>query len=283
MYSFIQFKRDFGEQSQCLNYIFEKKYRRECSCGGKFYQSKKRKCFTCSSCKEHIYPLKGTILEQSSTDLSLWFYALFLFANSRNGVSAMELKRQLGVTYKTAWRIANRIRKLMREDVTLNGVVEIDEAYIGGKKRGKEFRGGAGKAMLLGFAQRKDKFNKGLVSTKIIPNRETNVIVGSIKERVKRGSLLFTDEASVYKKMPRFGYGQDYVTHWSKEYVKERPGLVSKVHTNTIEGFWSQLKRSIDGTYHHVSAKHLQSYADEFAWRYNHSYSDTFQALLGCL
>ena len=135
-YSIKDFQGQFPNDEACLEYIFNQKYDKTCKCGGQFYRSKTRKCYNCSMCGKQISPLAGTIFEKSDTPLTSWFYAIFLFSSARNGVSAKELERQLGVTYKTAWRIAFQIRQLMQQDKKkLSGVVEVDETYIGGYRR----------------------------------------------------------------------------------------------------------------------------------------------------
>ena len=255
-YTIKDFKKDFPTEDSCLDYIFNKKYP---SIKG-FYRVKGRKCYADAQGKQ-IHPLKGTIFEKSSTSLDLWFYAIFLFASSKNGVSAKEIQRQLGTTYKTAWRISHSIRKLMKQDKNpLEGVVEVDETYFGGKRRMKVKMGN--KSAVFGMAER-----SGSVRAKKIPNRETHVILGNISQNIKRGSHIMADEFGVYSKVRGLGYYKSTIKHGKGHYVR------GSIHTNTIEGFWSQLKRSIDGTHHAVSPKHLQKYIDQFVFQYNLRFS----------
>ncbi len=171
----------------------------------------------------------------------------------------MELKRSLGVTYKTAWRMAKQIRLLFAESSKeLSNVVEADETYMGGVAKGKIDRRFENKTPVVGIVQRKGR----LVAKAVRKVRFSNVIP-LIRKNVKIGSTLFTDESRVYEPMKKIGYQHDTVTHSEGEYVR------GNVHTNTIEGFWSQVKRSVKGTYHAVSPKYLQSYLDEFSYRYD--------------
>lgn len=259
-YSIRQFQKDFPNDDTCIDYIFQKKFSSyTCSCGNtKFYRVKGRKAFACS-CGKQINPITGTIFEKSSTPLTLWFYAIYLFSVSRNGVSGKELQRQLGITYKCAWRIANQIRTLMAGNSDmLGGIVEVDETYIGGKGKpnADKFKT---KSAIMGMIER-----DGKVKANLIPNRETHIVLNQIVKNVKIGSKIMSDEYSAYKKLPKFGYQQSGIKHGKKHYVK------GDIYTNTIEGFWGQLKNSIRGTYHAVSPKHLQTYVDEFSFRYNH-------------
>ncbi len=262
-YSIKDFRKEFPDERACLDYIFKKKFP---DLKG-YYFVTGRKCYANAQGKQ-IHPVKGTIFEHSSTPLTLWFYAIYLFSVHKNGVSAKTLQRQLGVTYKTAWRIGHQIRTLMNQDGDLlKGVVEADETYYGGRRRkGKKM---ANKSAVMGMVER-----GGRIKVKHVPNRQTHIVLNTIKDNVAKGAYLVTDEYYPYKRTVALGYKHYFIKHGKKHYVQ------GKVHTNTIEGFWSQLKRSISGTYHVVSPKYLQTYADEFAFRYNHRISPVFEALL---
>ncbi len=185
-------------------------------------------------------------------------------SQSRNGVSAKEIERQLGVTYKTAWRIQKQIRKLMIAHKTqMHGVVEVDEAYIGGFHPGTTGRGSVNKTPIVGIVER-----NGEVRAVVIENVKSSTIVPLIKESVADDARLITDDYNIYRTPALNGYKHDIIRHEFGDYVR------GDIHTNNIEGFWSQLKRSIYGTYHHVSRKYLQSYTDEFSYRYNRRDSD---------
>lgn len=262
-YTIKDFKKQFPDNDACLEYIFKYRYGYEFPCPkcGKhsWYKIKKRKAWACAKCSYQIHPTAGTIFHKSETDLVLWFFAIYKFSNSRNGVSGKELERDLGVTYKTAWRIANKIRSLMdMSDLKLNGIVEIDEAYMEKMKN----RSKAGVPKVLGMVQRGGGA-KALVMQKI---KAFNTIP-LIKSEVEAGSAVMTDSASVYNNKKLADYNHNAVNHSKKEYAF---GLV---HTNSVEGFFSQIKRSIDGTYHRVSPKYLQEYLNEFSFRLTHSRS----------
>lgn len=270
------FRKEFPDDDACLDYIYQVRFgEKPCpECGRKntMYRVKNRKCYACSFCAYQIHPTAGTIFHKSSTPLTDWFYSLFLFSSARNGVSAKELQRQLGVTYKTAWRIAHQIRSLMTQGRDpMDGTVEMDETYIGGKRRGSRGRGADGKTAVAGIAQR-----GGRVKVMKVDNVKASTLMPILRESVKLGSVVMTDEFPVYNRVEKNGYLHEVVQHGIKEYVR------GNAHTNTIEGFWSQVKRSISGTHHAVSQKHLQSYLNEFVYRYNHrkSFSPMFHLLL---
>ncbi len=207
-----------------------------------------------------LSPKKDTIFEKSDTDLYKWFYSIFLFSVSKNGVSAKELQRQIKVTYKTAWRMGHQVRKLCNEyNIILSGIVEADETYIGGKGgNNKRGRGAENKTAVFGMVER-----KGNVKAKVVPNVKSSTLLPEIQSTVMPKSTIMTDEFNVYNRVHKLGYKHGKVQHGAKEYVR---GII---HTNTAEGFWSQLKRSVNGTYHAVSPEYLQAYVDEFSWRYN--------------
>ena len=204
--------------------------------------------------------MAGTIFEKSTTPLKLWFYAIYLISSTRCGISAKQLQRELGVTYKTAWRMFHKIRLLLDEKPNpMSGEVELDETYIGGKSQGKRGRGAEGKTPVFGIARREGKVLA--VST---PNLKSSTVFPIVKEHVLPKSMIYTDEYPVYDGLKKQGYSHKRVHHGSKVWA------MGNVHTNTIEGFWSLLKRSINGVYHSVSEKHLQSYINEYSFRYNH-------------
>lgn len=260
------FNLKYADDDACLDEVFQQRFSdlENCpECGGeaKFYKVSGRKCYACQFCGHQLHPLAGTVFHKSPTPLKTWFYAIFLFSTSKNGVAALELQRHIGVTYKCAWRMARQIRILMSQKPSLlKGKVEADETYIGGKgKNNKRGRGAENKTPVFGLVER-----QGDVIAKSVSNAKSSTIMPIIRENVAIGTDLMTDEFKSYNKAKENGYEHKRVKHSSKEYV------VGEVHTNTIEGFWSQLKRSCDGTHHAISPKHLQHYIDEFAWRYNH-------------
>lgn len=237
-YTFKDFQRDFPTDDVCLDYIFKQKF----TDTDKYYKVKGRKCYA-SVTGQQIHPLKGTIFEKSSTPLTIWFYAIFQFSTSKNGVSAKKLQRDLGVTYKCAWRIAKKIRELMNEDgLTLSGTVEVDETFIGG--RGRQEHKLTDKAAVIGMVER-----GGHVKATHIEGRQTHLVLNEVKRNIAVGTQLMTDEFKAYKRTPLLGYKHSSIKHGKGHYVE------GNVYTNTIEGFWSQLKRSVDG--------HLPRYFEE--------------------
>lgn len=269
-----QFNERFSDDTTCLDYLFEQAYGDMPACPHcgvitpSYYRVRSRKCYECKDCGNQIHPLAGTIFHKSSTPLKDWFYVIFLFSVAKNGVSAKEIERHLGVTYKTAWRMAKQVRLLMLESRSpLSGVVETDETYIGGRQRGG--KGVRDKEVVFGLVER-----DGNVKAEHVRSAGARVLLPRIRDGVQIGTTIYSDQAQVYKTLHRIGYFHDSVNHSIGEYGR---GIV---HTNTIEGFWSQLKRSIDGTYHCVSAKYLQLYLNEFVYRYNHRQNPVFPVLI---
>lgn len=263
-----QFFRQFPEDETCLNHLFEVRFGQghECpSCGraSNWYRIKAERAYSCQWCGHHLHPTVGTPFEQTRTPLQLWFYAIYLFTTTRNGVAAKELQRQLGVTYKTAWRMAGLIREHMADvdgDGPLGGFtkqVEVDETYVGGYTRGGQ--GGKGKTVIFGMMER-----NGCVLTKVVPNRQRRTLLPIVRVNVRRHSIIHTDEHKAYEALPISGYFHETVNHNLGQYVSSKGSSV-----NGIEGFWSQLKRAINGTHIHVSPKHLWKYAKEAEYRFN--------------
>jgi hypothetical protein len=203
----------------------------------------------------------GTPFEKSHTSLHSWFFAMFLFCASRNGVSAKEIQRQVGVTYKTAWRMARLIREYMGQvdgEGPLGGpgrpVVEADKAFIGGVDKA----GADDKSVVLGIVER-----NGEIVTRVIADRREFTVAREMVKVVNAGARVATDEAKAFGGLSDYGYLHATVNHSAGEYVR------GAVHTNTIEGFWSLFKAAYRGTYVWVSAKHLQTYLYEFEFRWN--------------
>lgn len=271
-YTIHQFNTDFPDDEACFDHIVALVYPegiecRTCNEVRKHHKLNKRKALSCDNCGTHVYPLAGTIFEKSTTPLKSWFYAMHLISSTRCGISAKQLEREIGVTYKTAWRIFNQIRKLMGEPLEqFSGEIEADETYVGGRRRGtKRGRPGADshKVPVVGVVER-----GGKVAALVTKDTKRASIMPIIEERVLPRSLIYTDEYKSYYGLSGKGYTHKRIAHAEKVYV------VGNIHTNTIEGFWSLLKRGIGGVYHSVSAKHLQSYVNEYAFRYNHRSDD---------
>lgn len=281
-FSLATFLRKYKDDNACLKEIFAIKYPegvycKTCKKITNFTRVKNRPVYQCA-CGHQISPLAGTIFEKSTTPLQYWFYAMFVVSNTRSGVSAKALQRELGVTYKTAWRMMKQIRMLMAESGggMLEGVVEVDETYVGGKGRNRRFEwrqlDEKPKQILMGMVQR-----GGKVYIKHIPNTGKWTLLNQIKHHVDPKARIVTDEYPSYHSLYRHGFDHESVNHKSWEYVR------GDVHTQNIENVWSHFKRGIKGVYRIVSAKYLQAYADEYAFRYNHrkEQPQMFNLLLG--
>lgn len=269
-----QFFARFPNDDACLLHVMEVRYglRHVCQiCGveATFHRLANRKAFSCAQCGAHVYPCAGTIFQDSRTSLQSWFYAIYLFVVTRHGVSGKELQRALGVTYKTAWRMGQQIRILMGKTegfALLQGHVEADEAYVGGRRKGgKRGRGAEGKTIVFGLKER-----DGRMVTEVIPNVRTVTLRNSVLRNVKPGTVVSTDELASYGLLEGDNYPHGTVRHGAKEYAyyDYRQGVTH--HTNNVENFWGLFKRSIRSTHIHVSAKYMQRYLDEFTFRSNH-------------
>jgi transposase len=269
-YTIADFNRDFPNDDACLEWLKNHLYPNGifCSkCGQvtKHHKIATRRSYSCDVCGRHVHPTSGTIFEKSTTPLKLWFHAIYLMSSTRCGISAKQIERETGVTYKTAWRMFHEIRSLLQEDSKpTSGEFELDETYIGGKSPGKRGRGAEGKTPVFGIAER-----NGKVTAVATDNIKSSTLLPIIKERVLPKSMVYTDEYLIYDGLKKQGYNHQRVHHASKVWV------TGSAHTNTIEGFWSVLKRGINGVYHAVSQKHLQSYINEYAFRYNHRGDET--------
>lgn len=275
-YGLRSLQRDFPTDDACLDFIFDARHSRKCSCGGKYNRIKGRKQYQCSKCRFQIAPTAGTIFHKSDTPLTLWFHAILVFSNAKSGISAKYLQRELEVTYKCAYRILKRIREALKQDGDkLNGAVEIDTTMIGGKpdKKAKKNRSQmfAEKAIVVVAVER-----GGRMRAKVLPNSGGVTINDFVEQNVAQNATLITDGAYVFQKA---GQTRDHqvVVHSKGEYVR------GNAHINTIETFFAHLKRSIRGTYKSTSREQLQSYLDAFVFHYNnrHTDSDRFAALLG--
>lgn len=284
--SLMEFMREFPDDATCLEHLWRARYSPDgehalCpKCDTvrvfkKYAMGNRRSSWTCTGCGHHVHPLAGTIFHKSPTSLHLWFYAMYLMGSTRCGISAKQLERELGVTYKCAWRMANQIRThlMTQDDEPLEGDVETDETYYGGKPRANskltKQEHMDKKASVWGAVER-----KGRVRAEVIPFSGAGDIRPRVLDNVKGGSNLFSDGLKVYQ---TFGgtYDHAWVDHGAGVYVS------GNVHTQTIEGFWSLVKRGISGVYHNVSHTWLQSYVDEYVFHYNTRQGlDPFRVLL---
>ena len=261
-----QFFKKFPDDETCLKHLFDVRFGQKYKCPKcerktKWYKLKGVLAYSCQFCGHHLHPMVGTPFEKSRVSLQLWFYAIYLFTTTRHGVSAKELERQLGVTYKTAWRMGHEIRKHMADvdgDDMLSGDVEVDETYFGGKAQGKRGRGADNKSIVFAMAER-----DGDIITDVVDNVKKKTLQPIIEEHVEEGSDIYTDELLSYKGLEDKGYNHETVKHADGVYVD------GEAHTNSVEGYWSMLKKSIKSTHIHVSKKHLINYVKEFEFRFN--------------
>lgn len=255
----------FKNERECLNYLSSLKG--EPICCGKIYKYKNGN-FKCSQCLRVFNVRTGTIFERSRIPLMKWFMAVYLVANSTKGLSSIQLSTMLGITQKSAWFMLQRIRNGLGEDFKLKGTVEVDETYVGGRFKNKVKKP---KIPVLGLCER-----KGRIKTRVIPTPDKYNLYKGIRENVRKGSRIITDEHPSYRGID---YPHETINH-SATYVE------GDVHTNGIEGFWSHLKRGLRGIYIHTSKKHLQKYCDEYTFRYNRRHlspQEKFdQMLLAC-
>jgi transposase-like protein len=286
----MEFSREFPDDDACLNYLWRSRYSEDgehaecpkCETTRSFRRyatTQRRQSWTCIACGHHIHPTAGTIFAGSATSLHLWFYAMFLMTSTRCGISAKQLERELGVTYKCAWRIFHLIRNelMVQTDEPFSGKVEMDEMFVGGKPRQAD----AAAWSTLPLAQKKAAARawahkhhtpvfgmverQGRVAAHVVPSTRARTLMPMVKTRLLPEAVIYTDEATIYtKSLPFLGYQHKRVHHQARVYVE------GDAHTQTIEGFWSLVKRGIGGTHHAVSAKHLQGYLNEYVWRYNH-------------
>lgn len=276
-YGLRDLKREFPNDDACLDYLFGLLHTRECSCGGVYRRLTKRKQYQCSFCRHQIAPMAGTIFEKSTTPLSLWFYAIFVFSNAKSGISGKQMERHLNVTYKTAWRILRLIRECLGQDNNkLDGEVEMDEAYYSGVKDAGKYNERQAEAMrdkarMIGAVER-----GGQLRVEHVNDLTADTIGSFIDEHIDRpNTRLMTDKSNRYSIVTR-NMRRDYVDHGRQQWV------LRDIHVNHIESFWSHLKRSIKGTHKVISRKYLQGYLDGFVWHYNNRRNDRkrFEALL---
>lgn len=270
-----QFRTQYPNDDACLHKIFQIRFTGlvcpMCESENSYSKTTNRRTYQCSQCSHQISPTAGTVFEKTTIPLTHWFYAIFLFTTTRNGVAAKELERQLNICYKTALRMTHQIRKLMTDKNTdpLDGIVEADECFIGGKAANKHkhvreqlIKRGTGyihKTPVFGMLQR-----GGRLKIMVIPEAKGEILKPLIRKHINTGATLITDGFGGYANLKLEFHAHEILKHEKDEFVR------TPFHTNNIECFWWHLKRTIKGTYIHVSNMHLQKYIDEVSFRYVH-------------
>lgn len=274
----------FPTEMSCLDHLMKAVHSSNQVCpyctNNKLYIIETRKLFKCSKCKRQISPRVGTIFEDSHIPLQKWFVAMYLITSHKKGISSVQLSKDIDVTQKTAWFMIHRIREMVRVKTphklgtkkgngrkkTQGPVMEVDETYVGGKsinkhkyKRLENTQGNSKKTKVpvLGMKDRND-----VVRALTVPNTTRVTLRKELLENIAEGTHLMTDENSSYQRLQKH-YTRTFTNHGKKQFVK------GDTHTNSIENFWSLLKRGIVGIYHHVSPKHLDNYLHEFTFRFN--------------
>jgi len=279
-YTKKDFDRQFPNDVVCLEWLFRRFYPEgtvfceKCQKETKHHRVVSRPSYSCDYCGHHVHPTAGTIFHKSPTPLTTWFYAIYLMASTRCGISAKQIERETGVTYKCAWRMFKQIRSMLSEEESgkLGGgiykhpTVEVDEMYFGGRRKNKSGRrlsGDLRKTPVVGLVER-----KGRVRALVAADTKRDTMIGIVREHVMPKSTVFTDEHASYDGLEVRGYRHGRITHAEKIYV------MGDVHTNTIEGFWSLVKNGIRGVYHSVGRHYLQSYLNEYGFRYNRRFDE---------
>lgn len=282
----VKLVEDFRSEEKCRAYLERLRWPEGIRCpkcdSEKVSRVYDRDQFDCDSCRYQFSVTAGTIMHDTKLPLWKWFLAVYMIVESKKGVSANQLKRTLSVNYRTAWYLCHRIRKALETpDGFLRGIVEIDETYIGGVKRGRK-PGYTGNKMLVVGAVERSADGASQVRTKAHGEgeRPTRKNLGKfVRANIAQDAVVYTDEHRTYPALLKNHRRHETIPH------KNRIWIRGDVHTNSVEGAWSLFKRSVIGAFHQVSCKHLPAYLDEFEFRFNnrdnpHIFRDAMQELL---
>ena len=256
---------DFHDEERCRQYLESLRWPDGVKCprceGERCNYTQTRKTWECMLCGYHFSVTSGTMLHDTHLPLQKWLVAVYMVIESRKGVSALQLKRSLNVAYKTAWYLCHRIRAAMEDayPIPLKRLIELDETYVGGKTEGMGRGYKGNKAVVVGAVQR-----NGKIALQVVRGRDRETLHEFVgKYTADETEAYFTDDWAPWDGIADDNTRHETVNHSIEEWAR------GDVHTNSIEGVWSLLKRSIIGAYHKVSIKHLNAYLDELEWRYN--------------
>lgn len=274
---------EFNTEKDFHNYLIERRW----GCGvicpkcssQKIYKRKTDLRFKCKKCNRSFSATSGTIFHCTRLPLSKWFFAISIILNAKKGVSSLQLARTIGVNKNTAWYMQMRLRKAMKEDITLSGIIEIDETYIGGalgnmkrdkRRKATPFKSGmTHKTPILGMKER-----GGHVLLKVISHANKNIIRPILSRKINSHSTIITDGFGPYRTL-----GQEFDKHVSINHEKKQKAK-GIYNLNSIEGFFSTIKRAIIGQYHQINSNNLPAYMDEINFKYNHMNDDLFSILI---
>src|ERR1035437_976085 len=267
----IDLQKNFSDEETCWNHLEALRWAGRVVCpfcnSLEYYKFNNSHTYKCKDCKKKFNAKIGTIFENTKVPLSKWFVSIYIATSHKKGISSLQLGKDIGVTQKTAWFILHRIREMLKTKAPgmLNGMVEVDETFIGGvekfkhkSKKKKKIRGYGNRSIVFSMLER-----QGSVWTTMVKRVTAETLKPIIRARIDKSNIIVTDGFGSYNELEKEYKGHEVVNHEQGEYVN------GEFHTNTIEGFFSQLKRGIYGIYHSVSPKHLQKYCDEFCFRYN--------------
>lgn len=267
-------------EQECIEYFIQSRWNGNPICPHckhtKVYSFADKRNFKCKSCKRLFSYKTGSIFENTKVPMRKWFLAIYVHASHKKGISSYQLSKDIGVTQKTAWFMLQRIRHIMENGShsPFNGITEMDEAYMGGSEANrhladKKRTGPKTKTVVLGMVERNSKKVKAVK----VESAKTYDLQDTIYSNITEGSHIVTDSYVGYDVL-KWNYKHDTVNHSAGQYVKTDARVAFKIHTNAIEGYWSIVKRGINGIYHWCSKKHIQAYLNEFTFRYNERHVD---------